>query len=118
VKELPPDYAQWLPVREMHLLCDLKKSEYSADLFKQYKKHLGSLRFNVLIEAQKLMVPHSVKLLLGFSDLSLLKPVVPFYKISRLMNMDWMLKSLLLPSDYKKQINELNVNMKNPGVQV
>ena len=36
-------------------------------------------------------------------------PVVPIYKVSRLMKMDWLLKNILLPSDYKDQINELDV---------
>ena len=67
------------------------------------------MRFKVLIEGQKLVVPDRVKELLQFSDLSLLTPVVPLYKISRLMKMDWLLKNILLPSDYKDQINELNV---------
>jgi len=88
---------------------DLQKSEYTADLFKQYKKHLGAMRFKVLIEGQKLVVPGKVKELLQFSDFSLLTPVVPLYKISRLMKMDWLLKNILLPSDYKDQINELDV---------
>jgi len=47
--------------------------------------------------------------LLQFSDFSLLTPVVPIYKVSRLMKMDWLLKNILLPSDYKDQINELDV---------
>jgi hypothetical protein len=109
LKELPPTYIEWLPVREMHLINDLQKSEYTVDLFKQYKKHLGAMRFKVLIEGQKLVVPDRVKELLQFSDFSLLTPVVPIYKISRLMKMDWMLRNLLLPSDYKDQINDLNV---------
>ena len=109
LKELPQTYNEWLPVRETHLLNDLQKSNYTADLFKQYKKHLGSLRFSVLIEGQKLVVPDRVKELLQFSDFSLLTPVVPIYKISRLMKMDWLLKNILLPSDYKDQINELDV---------
>ena len=67
------------------------------------------MRFRVLTEGQKLVVPHSVKELLQFSDFSLLTPVVPIYKISRLMKMDWLLKNILLPSDYKDQINELDV---------
>lgn len=111
LKELPLTYVEWLPVREAHLKADLKKSEYTADLFKQYKKHLGSMRFKVLIEGQKLVVPDRVKELLRFGDLSLLTPVVPLYRISRLMKMDWMLKSLLLPSNYKDQINGLDVYM-------
>jgi len=109
LKELPQTYNEWLPVRETHLLNNLKKSNYTADLFKQYKKHLGAMRFKVLIEGQKLVVPDRVKELLQFSDFSLLTPVVPIYKVSRLMKMDWLLKNILLPSDYKDQINELDV---------
>jgi hypothetical protein len=109
LKDLPLTYTQWLPVRTAHLMEDLQKSNYTEDLFKQYKKHLGAMRFKVLIEGQKLVVPERVKELLQFSDFSLLTPVVPLYKISRLMKMDWLLKNILLPSDYKDQINELDV---------
>lgn len=110
LKELPKTYVEWLPVRESHLQADLQKSEYSEDLFKQYKKHLGVMRFKVLIEGQKLVVPTHVKNLLDFSDFSFITPVVPIYKVSRVMKMDWILKNILLPSDYKDQINELDVN--------
>lgn len=110
LKDLPLTYKQWLPVRETHLNNDLQKSDYTVDLFKQYKKHLGTMRFKVLIEGQKMVVPERVKELLQFNDFSLLTPVVPVYKISRLMKLDWMLKKVLLPSDYKEQINELDVN--------
>ena len=109
LKELPLTYIEWLPVRNTHLIEDLQKSEYTADLFKQYKKHLGAMRFKVLIEAQKLVVPYRVKALLQFSDFSLLTPVVPVYKISRLMKMDRMLKAFLLPSDYKDEIMNLDI---------
>ena len=110
LKDLPLTYIEWLPVRKAHLMDDLQKTEYSNDLFKQYRKHLGAMRFKVLVEAQKLLVPERVKELLQFSDLSLLRPAVPLYKISRLMKMDWLLKNILLPSDYKDQINELDVH--------
>jgi len=110
LKELPLTYIEWLPVRNAHLMADLQKSKHTADLFKQYKKHLGTMRFKVLIEGQKLVVPDRVKELLQFSDFSLLTPVVPVYKISRLMKMDWLLKNILFPSDYKDQINELDVH--------
>jgi hypothetical protein len=108
LKDLPQNYTAWLPAREQHLMSDLVKSDYTIDLFKQYKKHLGAMRFKVLIEAQKLVVPQRVKQLLQFRDFSLLTPVVPVYKVSRLMKMDWLLRNILLPSDYKDQINELD----------
>lgn len=106
---LPPTYRAWLPVREAHLQADLQRSAYTEDLFRQYKKHLGALRFRVLLEGQKLVVPDRVKELLDFRDFSLLTPVVPVYKVSRLMKLDWVLKNVLLPADYKEQINELDV---------
>ena len=109
LKDLPASYIDWLPVRNAHLLADLKKTEYTTDLFKQYKKHLGAMRFKVLVEGQKLVVPEQVKQLLQFSDFSLLTPVVPVYKVSRLMKIDWLLKNILLPTDYKDQIRELDM---------
>lgn len=110
LQKLPQTYAEWLPVRDTHLQNDLQKSKYTEDLFKQYRKHLGVMRFRVLIEGQKLVVPDRVKELLQFREFSLLTPVVPIYKISRLMKMDWLLKNILLPSDHKDQINELDIN--------
>ncbi len=110
LKDLPGTYEEWLPVREAHLMNDLQKSDYTADLFKQYRKHLGAMRFKVMLEGQKLVVPDRVKEMLDFSDFSLLTPVVPVYKVSKLMKMDWLLKNLLLPPDYKDQINELDVD--------
>ena len=107
LKELPSTYKEWLPARDAHLRADLQKTEYTVDLFRQYKKHLGAMRFRVLIEGQKLVVPDRVKELLDFSEFSLLSPVIPVYKISRLMKMDWLLKSILLPSDVNEQINQI-----------
>jgi len=109
LKELPLTYTEWLPVRQAHMMNDLQKSEYTEDLFKQYKKHLGAMRFFVLIEGQKLVVPDRVKEMLHFSDFSLLTPIVPVYKVSKLMKMDWLLKKIVLPPDYMDQINELDV---------
>jgi hypothetical protein len=110
LNQLPTNFNDWLPVRDQHLLNDLQKSEYTEDLFKQYKKHLGDMRFRVLIEAQKLVVPQRVKELLHFKNFSFLAPAVPLYKLSRLMKMDWLLKKILLPSDYENEIKELDVN--------
>ena len=109
IENLPKNYLDWLPVRDSHIQQNLEKSDFTEDLFKQYKKHLGTVRFKVLVEAQKLVIPERVKNLLHFSDFSLISPAVPLYKISKLMKMDWLLKSILLPSEYKNQINRLNV---------
>src|SRR5688572_27911410 len=71
LKELPLTYDEWLSVRQAHMMNDLQKSEYTEDLFRQYKKHLGAMRFFVLLEGQKLVVPDRVKEMLHLSDFSL-----------------------------------------------
>jgi len=109
IPDLPPTYQQWLPVREQHLQDDLVKSNHSIDLYRQYKKHLGAFRFKVLKESQVLVVPPRVSELLQLGSFSLLRPVVPLYKISRAIKLDWLIKEALLPSNYKAQIKDLDV---------
>lgn len=109
LKALSPTYVEWLPVREAHLMEDLKQSDYTVDLFKQYKLHLGSMRFKVLVEGQKLVIPDRVRDMLHFSHFSWLMPIVPLYKLSKLLKIDWIFRNLLLPNAYKEQINALDV---------
>lgn len=109
LKELPANYLDWLPVRQSHLEHDLENSHYSIDLFKQYRKHLGTFRYRMLIEAQKLVVPKRVISLLRFSSLLWLQPAVPLYKFSKQLRLDGLIKNLLLPSDYQAQILALDV---------
>jgi hypothetical protein len=110
LKELPLTYQDWLPVRAAHLQADLQLSQYTTDLFKQYQKHLGGFRFLVLVEGQKLVVPERVKQLLRFNDFSWLRLMVPMYKLSRTLKMDSMVKNILLPSDYKEEIDALDMH--------
>lgn len=109
LKDLPANYQDWLIAREEHMNNDLAKTEYTVDLFKQYKKHLGSVRYKILVEAQMLVIPEQVRKLAEFKKISLLMPAVPVYKFSRLLKLDVLIKLLLLPSAYQKQIKELDV---------
>jgi hypothetical protein len=108
ISNLPATYQQWLPVRESHLQEDLQKTNYTIDLLKQYKKHLGAGRYKLLKEAQLLVVPQEVKKLLNFGTVSLLSFLIPVYKLSRRLKLDWVLKSIILPSSYKSQIIALD----------
>ncbi len=108
LNELPATYEAWLPVRAAHLESDLAKGPYTVDLFKQYKKHLGSFRYKLLLEAQLLVVPQKVAELLGGGNFSLLAPVVPLYQLSKKLKIDFIIKWILLPSAYKAQIQELD----------
>jgi len=109
LKELPLSFDQWLEMRDKHLRQDLEKSDLTVDLYRQYKKHLGNARFFLLKESQKLVCPKHVKQLLGFGKVTWISPLLVIYKFSRNINMDWFLKSIILPSAYQKQIRQLDV---------
>lgn len=109
LKELPEKYVDWLPVRTQHLKENLEKSKFTADLFKQYRKHLGFFRYYLLLGVQKLVVPKIAKDKLFKNNFSPLRPVINFYKVSKLVKMDSAIKNLLLPSEYKNQIKEIDV---------
>ena len=106
---LPKNYSQWLPVRQSHLEQDLEMSKLSLDLFKQYRKHLGMIRYKVLVEAQKLLVPTEVRSMLRFKNFPWMRPLVPIYQFSRKLKLDGMAKELLLPAAYKERIKALDV---------
>ena len=104
------DYSEWLLQRETDMENDLEKSNYTIDLYSQYKKHLGGVRYFILIEGQKLIVPERVRQLLRFNKVSLLSFALPFYKISRYLKLDGLIKKLILPKKYEKEIYGLNIN--------
>jgi len=109
LSSLPYSYSAWLPVRQAHMQQDLQTSEYTKDLFRQYRKHLGAARYRILIESQKLVVPAEVYAMLQFDGQRWLAPWVPLYKLSRLIKADRIIKALLLPSTYRVEINQLDV---------
>ena len=108
LKDLPETYVNWLPVRASHLRENLKKSDYTIDLFQQYKKHLGSFRYTILLEAQKIVVPQHVLVLLGVRRFSGLRPLVPIFKIAKRIKIDSFIKKVLLPKAYQTEIEALD----------
>ena len=109
LKELPQSYSQWLSARETHLQQDLIKSDFTKDLYIQYKKHLGIYRYFLLVEGQKTVVPKRVAALLGFNKILLLQPILWVYKLAKKTKIDGLLKSAILPKAYKNEIKALDV---------
>jgi len=109
LSKLPTSYAAWELQYQEQMQEDLIKSDFTKDLFKQYKKHLGAFRYKILLESQKLVIPEHVRKLMGFNRINWVSPLLAFYKFSRLIQIDEIFKSLLLPQAYKKQIKELDI---------
>ena len=106
---LPKTFTEWVAMRAEHLQNHLIKSDFTTDLFKQYKKHLGFVRYNLLLEGQKLVVPKKVAELLEFNKVPFLVPVIAVYKLSRIFKLDSLLKNIILPKEYKEEIRQLDV---------
>jgi ER-bound oxygenase mpaB/B'/Rubber oxygenase, catalytic domain len=109
LSDLPSTYENWLISREQHLSNDMAYSIYTADLYKQYLKHLGRIRYFLLKETQALVVPSQVADLLKLGRTYLIKTLLFFYKITRALRINWFLKNLILPSEYKAQIKSLDI---------
>jgi hypothetical protein len=105
---LPQSFQQWEMMRIQHLQDNLISSHFTADLYLQYKKHLGLVRFGLLKQVQSRLVPGTVRQLLQLSKTFVLPPVLVVYKFSRHFKIDSLLKAALLPAKYKAQIAALD----------
>lgn len=108
IQELPASYSDWLISRQQHLAADLENSGFTADLYKQYQRHLGPLRYWLLLQAQRLVVPPTVCQLLHLSHRSWLTPLLPFYRQTQHLRLGRWAKAALLPPIYKARILALD----------
>lgn len=113
LRGLPENFNDWLVMRKDHLDKNLEKSTYTIDLFKQYKKHLGRVRYKLLLQAQILVAPQEVNNLLSFGKFSLIKPALILYKFFCKIKIDWFIKSIILPNKYIDEIKILDTNRQN-----
>lgn len=113
VKELPANYPAWLVKHGEQLKTDLAMSAYTLDLYTQYRKHLGSFRYLLLLESQKLVVPDTVQEILHLKKVRWLRLMLPLYKFSRILKLDGIFKSVILPGKYKAAIRALDVKREN-----
>jgi hypothetical protein len=108
LKDLPTNYIAWTIQREKQLGYNLRKGELTYDLYSQYKKHLGLIRFHLLKQAQLLVVPKRVKILLGLGNIRWLLPVLYVYKLFRLLKLQNLLKNAILPTAYVNQVKAMD----------
>ena len=106
---LPGDYEEYLIMREEHLQQNLTNSKFTIDLYRQYRRHLGRLRYIILKQVQLVLVPDAVKQLLPVRKASWIKPFVVLYKFFRLIKAEKAFKMALLPDAYKTQVLKMDV---------
>ena len=109
IQDLPEDFEQFKEMRHLHIKQNLYNGDFTKDLYKQYRKHLGSVRYRLLLESQIMISPQAVIQLLNYRKYSMLNPLISFYKLSRIFNMDSLLKAMILPSAYKEPIRAMTI---------
>lgn len=109
LKGLPLNYAEWEVMREEHLDQNLIRSGFTGDLYRQYKKQLGEIRYVILKQLQVQLVPAAVKKLLPIGKTAWLTPFLLLYKLLRRVKFEAPLRNILLPSAYKTRVQQMNV---------
>ena len=108
IPELPDTYATWLVAREAHLAANLTASAYTADLYQQYRKHLGGPRYWMLRAVQGLVVPPPVRHLLRLPSAPWLRPALALYRGTKQLAISQWAKNAMLPTEYQARILALN----------
>ena len=108
IPDVPNSYAAWQLARRQHLATDLAASHYTADLYRQYRKHLGGPRYQLLRAVQGLVVPEPVRALLALPGGAGVRPAVAVYRASRHLAISQWAKSAMLPAGYRARIQALD----------
>ena len=107
--DMPVSYPDFEQRREQHLRDNLERSRFSRDLYGRYRSNLGFVRYQLLLQAQVLLLPRRVRRLLELPALPVLYPVVQLYKLIYLLRLDKGIKTLLLPAQYRAQVFRLDL---------
>ena len=81
IADLPASYAEWRVDRDIHLRRDLVAGEGTSALYAQYRKHLGSWRYRLLLQVQAALLPEHVRGLLSLKRAPWLRTVLRIYPV-------------------------------------
>ncbi|MCK8493062.1 DUF2236 domain-containing protein [Spirosoma sp. RP8] len=110
VPDLPTTYADWQIDREAHLSRDLVYSEYTDKLFRRYREQLGGWRYDLLRQAQAVLVPEQVRSELKLPQKPWLGYSIGLYKVLNAFGLRSVTQQILLPTEYLDQIRSLDVH--------
>ncbi|WP_303312558.1 oxygenase MpaB family protein [Hymenobacter sp. BT730] len=109
IPDLPTSYAEWRQARQEHLESHLEYSHFTADLYQQYARHLGPVRYRLLLQAQRVVAPPPVSRLLRLGRTPWLLPALFVYRYTQHLPFSKWARASLLPEDYKEKILRLDI---------
>jgi len=105
--DLPQNYEDWTIAYEQHLQNDTVFSDFTIDLYKQYRKHLGYIRYQILKQVQILIVPARINHMLSLGQIRFIIPVLWGYKLGRRLKLGGLIIKMVLPKAYGAQVKNL-----------
>lgn len=108
IPNLPETYAEWEVDRREHMLRDLVYSKHTSMLFRQYRRHLGWWRYQLLLEVQAVLVPAEVRRLLAFNSNKLMSGLVQTYGAITAGHVRSLAHSLLIPPRYWSEVRSFD----------
>ncbi len=108
IPDLPTDYAAWQIDRQRHLEQDLAFSEYTAALYRSYRRDLNWWRYRLLLQIQAILVPETVRELLGLPKIAWMRPFVALYPWFERMRLHAFYQRVLVPSQHFEATRKLH----------
>jgi hypothetical protein len=108
IPDLPTSYTEWKADRERHLHRDLVNGEGTKALYARYRDHLGSWRYDLVLQVQSILAPEHVRGLLGLKPAEWLRPVVRIYPLAVSVGLRSIIQQLLMPSRYLPALRNLD----------
>jgi uncharacterized protein (DUF2236 family) len=108
IPDLPRTYVEWKADRELHLRRDLVHGEGTAALYEQYKKHLGRLRYELLLRVQSILCPDHVRGLLRLNRAEWLRPFLRLYPVLIRAGLRSLIQRVLMPPSSLAAIRALD----------
>lgn len=108
IPQLPRTYEEWRMDRREHIARDLVHSKHTSMLYRQYRRHLGLWRYQLLLEVQAVLVPDEVRRLLDFKSNKLISGMVQTYGIVTGGHVRSLVHSLLIPPRYWSEVRSFD----------
>ncbi len=108
IPDLPPDYGAWRLDRQAHLERDLAFSDHTAALYAAYRRDLGAWRYELLRQAQAILVPPRVHGLLNLPRLPWLRPTTWVYPVLARLGLRKVIRHILIPPQYVRAVHNLD----------
>lgn len=108
ISQLPETYDAWKEDRVRHMQSDLLAGDGTAALYAQYRRHLGSWRYRLLLRIQGHVAPDHVRTLLQLPRAAWLRPLVRIYPFLVRMRLRSMIQRLLMPPAHLPAVRALS----------